>query len=688
MHESGLGLLTDESPSCPQPRLCKVLLMQHQKAMLLRCRNIELQKHSKFGIQASVSTRQTSRMQYFKTQSTENTKERARPTIENVGIMMDPPGTGKTFVAVCLVLQDIELHLNQTSTYDRARPTLIVVPQYLVPQWQDAVRDVTGCEPYSPDMGHCLPSKGLCWTTITEYAHVQLLYQSSFRDALQSSKFKIVLTSSILLDSLISVSNELGISYERIMFDEYDLVANQLRPASIPENMFGHIWLISASLKHMLQSPESSVRLSCLQVERTIQNSDFHDIACACNSEFIQASIHIESPIHKHVVINHPILDINHLPPDVKHAFNSLAGYVHDGQQISSPDQYEEYTSWQISDNSCDTVDCELQQTSLSATFSSHEVSYTAGEHTHELETSVNENDDCACEDQIQLDSNISPTTSECVCPCALYFFCPNVASDYYYTPYIDLSQFKSTDSKETLDADELRAATFSHHVSRDSSLSFTEDDFDPYIASFHPDQEDQDHVYESKLGASQIVDQKPNTSWNRNSTHNQTQEHHHDKISTLLDIISNLDTLGNHPKVIIAADNVTCLQILKERMQEHHYRCEILDGGNITSTSKTLQMFHKGSRLSTPEQSISSLMQPQVDFLLLNTKTHCHGLNLQIADAIILMHKLQTIQEYEQVIGRAQRPGRVSQLVVYHVLHHNEYEDYSLLHDPGRVGA
>jgi hypothetical protein len=77
---------------------------------------------------------------------------------------------------------------------------------------------------------------------------------------------------------------------------------------------------------------------------------------------------------------------------------------------------------------------------------------------------------------------------------------------------------------------------------------------------------------------------------------------------------------------------------------------------GSTSSINKTIEKFNRG----------------EINILFLNIKHFGHGLNLEQADEVILFHKM-TSDEEKQAIGRAQRPGRTTQLRVYHLLHDNE---------------
>ena len=59
---------------------------------------------------------------------------------------------------------------------------------------------------------------------------------------------------------------------------------------------------------------------------------------------------------------------------------------------------------------------------------------------------------------------------------------------------------------------------------------------------------------------------------------------------------------------------------------------------------------------------------------LVINSMSHCSGLNLQSATDLIFLHKIIDVNTETQVIGRGQRLGRLSTLNVYYLLYNNEY--------------
>ena len=60
------------------------------------------------------------------------------------------------------------------------------------------------------------------------------------------------------------------------------------------------------------------------------------------------------------------------------------------------------------------------------------------------------------------------------------------------------------------------------------------------------------------------------------------------------------------------------------------------------------------------------------LNIVMVNARAYGSGLNLQNTTDIVMMHKMAD-QTEQQVIGRAQRPGRAGRLNVWKLLHHNE---------------
>ena len=155
-----MATITINSPEIGQPELSLIPLWSHQKKMVYRCLQIETMFN----------------------QLEQQRKGQRNPMAEDIpetfGIMADKPGTGKTFVAVSLILSDLKNSKNQCN--------LIVVPQNIYTQW------ITSIERFS--------SK-LTFVKFVEYENIMSLYIKP--DILKNNDNPILSTFSIILHSLL-----------------------------------------------------------------------------------------------------------------------------------------------------------------------------------------------------------------------------------------------------------------------------------------------------------------------------------------------------------------------------------------------------------------------------------------------------------------------------------------------------
>lgn len=90
---------------------------------------------------------------------------------------------------------------------------------------------------------------------------------------------------------------------------------------------------------------------------------------------------------------------------------------------------------------------------------------------------------------------------------------------------------------------------------------------------------------------------------------------------------------------------------LLKPLMNNINYKYTELDGGNITAMDKIIYQFRSG----------------MYKILLADSSMYSCGMNLEFVDNIIIVHRMATAKE-EQLIGRAQRFGRVGILNIWYV--------------------
>ena len=125
------------------------------------------------------------------------------------------------------------------------------------------------------------------------------------------------------------------------------------------------------------------------------------------------------------------------------------------------------------------------------------------------------------------------------------------------------------------------------------------------------------------------------------------------DKINMLLHLLHK----QTGRKVIIFSDYSKIFNTITELLKENGMHYVELDGGNVKALDKILNEYKAGGGARV---------------LMLNSAFYGCGMNLENTTDIIFFHKTDRIM-YEQVIGRAQRPGRIGRLAVHNLLYLNE---------------
>lgn len=125
-------------------------------------------------------------------------------------------------------------------------------------------------------------------------------------------------------------------------------------------------------------------------------------------------------------------------------------------------------------------------------------------------------------------------------------------------------------------------------------------------------------------------------------------------KIENLKKYLDEIYQLGNR-KILIFSEYDNTFKDITNYLEEKNYKYSNLKGstGRITNI-------------------IEKYKSDELDILLLNSRYFGSGLNLENTTDIFMFHKMNESIE-NQVIGRAQRPGRTEVLNVYRLLYQNE---------------
>jgi len=181
-----------------------------------------------------------------------------------MGIMNDPPGTGKTYAILALIAKDVSQSLN-----------VLVVPPNIQEQWVNAIKCF-----FAPGSFKCL--------SISNYADtIQLWKTNKIFDGV-----RLVITSTLFIDPVSSALASLERDYnkgtliERVIIDEIDTASELFY--NIPSSKM--IWLLSASFDHDRHTYIGPFNMSHLNKD------EIKNCMCRCESSLIEQCIQLDPP--------------------------------------------------------------------------------------------------------------------------------------------------------------------------------------------------------------------------------------------------------------------------------------------------------------------------------------------------------------------------------------------------------
>ena len=223
-------MLTLASPKDVQPPLAKIALKPHQLAMLKRCKEIEAKR-------------------------------------KGFGVMKDPPGSGKTYVILSLILQDIAMKDKSTN--------IVVVPQNIYTQWETAITNF---------------SNNIQYAKYIEYSQVYSLYfNPSFHG------IHIVLTTPVYFNVINDALETAKTRVNRIIIDEIDSITFLHKSKSTMERC-RKLWLVSASIDRIEHSLEQSYHY------HANGNVNTADVTCQCSADFVATGFPLPPYIQKDIL--------------------------------------------------------------------------------------------------------------------------------------------------------------------------------------------------------------------------------------------------------------------------------------------------------------------------------------------------------------------------------------------------
>jgi hypothetical protein len=287
-------ILTEKSNRDITPNDNTIKLWSHQEAMLHRVRYIE-------------------KMRYMcKTQHTEASITRYMNKLEApksydvcLGIMNDPPGSGKTYAILTHIFTDVT-----------PGPTIIIVPQNIYGQWRESIELI-----FKSQINKCKFS--------TVYADIMDIYGNP--QSVES--YKIILLLDSFSEAYLKVLNDNNISVCRIVIDEIDIMDKFV--CSSVQTIF--VWLMSASYKDQ-------------KVLGPYHIGDHTKVVCKCDANFVQKSLNLPEPLYKtiicedgHIQLFRDIVDYKQLKA-LNAGDHNILNRIMNKSGLISPSLYRDFT--------------------------------------------------------------------------------------------------------------------------------------------------------------------------------------------------------------------------------------------------------------------------------------------------------------------------------------------------------
>jgi hypothetical protein len=232
-------ILTELSSRFPTPQECPIKLWPHQEAMISRIRKIEAA-----GYTCTTSSKSAIR---FMDKSLVN---QAPQVI--LGVMNDPPGSGKTYAILTQILIDTT-----------PGASIIIVPQNIYGQWRQATETI-----FKNQANKC--------KFVSMYGDVLDIF--GYPQSVNT--FKVILLQDNFAEAYLKTLNDNKISVCRIVIDEIDIMDNYVQSA-VPSKF---VWLMSASYTDQKQLGPYNI-------------GDHTKVICKCHPDFVKKSINLPDPI-------------------------------------------------------------------------------------------------------------------------------------------------------------------------------------------------------------------------------------------------------------------------------------------------------------------------------------------------------------------------------------------------------
>jgi len=590
--------------------------------------------------------------------------------VTSFGVMSDKPGTGKTYALLGLIYKS------------QKKNNLIVIPQNLLNQWLNSI--------------HQFSEGLLSYKKLVCYNDILNLYDDNNQNDL--NKYDILITTSLFYHSLATTLNSKYLKFSRVIFDEIDSISNTI----IYKMNSDFIWFVSASFN----------------IEQTgsfnINKEQLKNITCKCNDNYVDEIFEMDNYNVYSIICKNIYLDTiltNILDNDEFNVLNAL-----DYTKLKQKFQYKianndiEAVKYLICDKK-DIIEIEkiriedLKRSIICCTDNEKIKNYNVQlnnaeksleENTNKLNLIMNrlkENNccpSCYCEYE-----NKKKVLSPC-CQNIICFDCTNnwfnkinktnciycntqdvsfnsyvliknenedictICDKTYELNKIKCDQDKYLESESDSDSKLIdennnnniltynKNKLYAHCCNKKACLNCIQDWFLKLFKKECLFCHDKSILYEDFKNKLQHEDVLKNIKKGVRYTRYSKQEFLKYFIISKINSKSKIIFCSQYPKIF---------KILIDLLTEYRISYVELDNGNVTEIY----------------ESINNYIYANHKVLLLNSNLYGCGLDLQITNDIVFLHKTDDSLK-KQIIGRAQRPNRKTKLNIWHIMHENEH--------------
>jgi len=554
----------------------------------------------------------------------------------NFGIMNDKPGTGKTYALLGLIY------------YTKKKPNIIIVPQNIILQWCESI--------------NIFSNGKIKYKKLIDYSDILDFYNMDTK----LFDYDILLTTSLYYNLIATTLKSNFLNVERVIFDEIDSISYSI----INKINANFIWFVSASFDY-----------NKIGIYKDIDSLLISYITCKCDNNFIDNILNIDVPNIYKIICRNIYLDTifngiltneefnllnamdysklkkkfcNRIAQNEKEAVDYL---VKDKINIIETEELRIIDINKILETTC----IEESKTVLKKQLEESTKSLEESKYKLELiNNRLKENNCCPlCYNEFSINNQkvISPCCKNNIClTCTNNWFNNMKKTNCLYCnieniKYEDYIIIKPNTDNICLICNKIYNSKddkyYSNCCMKDLCIHCLEEWYYKLLKKKCLFCLKEDILYEDFKNEKGHEETKLNINIGIKYIDK-------NKIEFLEYFIQT--KMYSNCKIIFCSKYIRIFNDIKILFEKYHIKYLELDDGNIESINESVKKYTYGN----------------INALLLNSNLFGCGLNLQCTTDIVFLHRTEETLE-KQIIGRAQRLGRLNKLNIWYLMHENE---------------